>query len=231
MTIGLDIKEVLREVGNTITIIRDSGNITGEYTMFQSNAQVTKPFIREFFLEGWLSYDTESVVGDIIEYDVMGDRYILMNKSPKMLENVIYQYDGVFYKTNESCDIFRPVEDEDYPDDYHRGTIWNLIKASADVLITSPLYGSDLDSDSPIGMLGIEMHEMYVPTSIGVQALDRVRVSTHEYYEVKTVKPRRYDGVDVVELSQDTRDMNSTTTTSTSTSSTSSSSSTTTTTA
>ena len=101
MTIGLDIKEVLREVGNTITIIRDSGNITGEYTMFQSNAQVTKPFIREFFLEGWLSYDTEAVVGDIVEFVVMGDRYIVMNKSPKMLENVIYQYDGVFYKTSE----------------------------------------------------------------------------------------------------------------------------------
>jgi hypothetical protein len=170
-------------------------------------------------------------VGDIIEFNVIGDRYILMNKSPKMLENEIYQYDGVFYKTNVSCDIFRPVEDADYPDDYHRDTTWTLVKASADVLITSPLYGSDLDADSPIGMLGIEMHEMYVPTSIGVQPLDRIRISTHEYYEVRTVKPRRYDGVDVVELGEDTRTMNSTTTSSTTTSSTSTSSSTTTTTA
>ena len=58
MSIGLDIKEVLSEVGNTITIVRTAGNVTGEYTMYKPNAQVTKPFIREFFLEGWLSYDT-----------------------------------------------------------------------------------------------------------------------------------------------------------------------------
>jgi hypothetical protein len=229
MTIGLDIKEVLREVGNTITIIRDSGNITGEYTMFQSNAQVTKPFIREFFLEGWLSYDTEAIVGDIVEFVVMGDRYIVMNKSPKMLENVVYQYDGVFYKTNVNCSIYRPVEDEWEEGDYHRVTTWTLVKANTDVLITSPLYGSDLDKDSQIGKLGIETHEMYVPTSIGVQPLDRIFVSTHVFYEVKTVKPRRYDGVDVLEIGEDTRTMNSTTTT-TSTSTTSTSSSTTTTT-
>lgn len=147
-----------------------------------------------------------------------------MNKSPRILENSVYQYDAVLYKTNVSADILRPVEDDWEDDDYHRDTTWSMLKASVDVLITSPLYGHDLDTDSELGLLGIEVHEMYIAHSIGIEPLDRVRISTHEYYRVETVKPRRYDGVDVIELGEDTRTMHSTTTTTTTTTTTSSSS-------
>ena len=96
MSIGPDLKEVLSDVGTAYTIIRDSGNITGEFLDFETNAQVTKPFIKEFFLDAVLSYDTEAVVGDIIEFNVAGDRYLIMNKTPEMFENQVvgfFRYD------------------------------------------------------------------------------------------------------------------------------------------
>lgn len=217
MTIGIDIKEVLEEVGNTITIKRDSGDVTGEYTMYKPNAQVTKPFIREFFLEGILSYDTSAVVGDIIEFLISGDKYILMNKSPVLLENVIYQYNSVFYKTNVVADIMRPSEGDWPAGTYHRKTNWSYLKSQVDVLITTPLYGAELDVEQDLGQIELEIHEMYIPTSVGIEPLDRVRVSSSVFYKVETVKPRRYDGVDVVELSEDTRVQSTTTTTTSST--------------
>jgi hypothetical protein len=217
MAIGSDIKEVLREVGNTITIKRDSGDITGEYTMYKPNAQVTKPFIREFFLEGWLSYDTQAVVGDIVEFPTTGDRYIVMNSSPVMLENIVWRYDAVFYKTNEVADILRPSEGNWPTATYHRSTDWTYVKRQVDLLITTPLYGAELESDQQLGQIGLEIHEMYVPTSIGVEALDRIRISSNIYYQVETVKPRRYNGVDVVELGEDSREQITTTSTTTTT--------------
>ncbi len=58
MGVGADIKEVLADVGTSILIVRAARNISGEFIKYQLNAQVTKPFIREFFLDAMISYDT-----------------------------------------------------------------------------------------------------------------------------------------------------------------------------
>jgi len=70
MTIGPDIKEAIVEVGTRFVIERDSGDITGEYLNFKSNAQVTKPFIREFFLEAEFCYDTAKLANKEGLYNV-----------------------------------------------------------------------------------------------------------------------------------------------------------------
>lgn len=237
MTIGPDIAEVLQEVGIAITIEDVDGNqTTGEYSYTEPNSQVTKPFIKEFFLEGWLSYITAANVGDYIIFGVTGDRYIVMNKTPQIFENAVIKYDIILYKTNVVVDVLRPTTDESNRDaqTYQLVTTWSTIKADVNVLLTTPLYGHDLSEDEELGQLGLEVHEMYIPKDVGIQPLDRIRVTSTEYYMVSTVKPRRYSDVDVVELTEDTRPAASTTTTTTTTSSssttTTSSSSTTTTT-
>ena len=191
MSIGIDIKEVLEEVSNAITIKRDSGDITGEYTRYLPNSQVTKPFIREFFLEGILAYDTDAVVGDLVEFNVTGETYFLMNKTPAVLENLVYKYDSIFYKTNEVVDILRPSAGSRPSQSYHQSLSWSYVKRSASVLITTPLYGHELDEDEAPGSVTLEVHEMYVPTSWGVRVLDRVRLSSQVYYQVNSIKPRR----------------------------------------
>ena len=121
MTIGPDIKEVLSEVGTAFTIKRDSGDITGEYLDFTPNTQVTKPFIREFFLEVMLSYDTELVAGDIVELNVPATPFMLMNFTPDMFENEVIKYDGVIYKCNVSGELLRFSGEANWPDStYHK---------------------------------------------------------------------------------------------------------------
>jgi len=219
MSIGLDAKGVYAEVGVSFTIIRDSGNVTGGYLVFEPNSQVTKPFIQEFFLEANMSYDTAVVVGDIIQFNTTLDRYIVMNRTPILFEDEIYKYSSVLYKTNVSVDVLRPSEDRD-THSYLYETTWTMVKGSVDALLTTPLYGNSLESDEQLGLIGVELNEFYIPSSIGVVQLDRIRVAPSEYYRVETVKKRRYSAVDVMELSEDTRLMHSTTTTTTTTSST-----------
>lgn len=217
MSIGADINEAMEEIGTAITIVRDSGNITGEYVITKPNAQVTKPFIREFFLEAKLQYNSEAVAGDFIDFNVTSDRYLVMNYTPLLFENTVYWQDTVLYKTNITATIYRPTETRE---NYRTRTIWTVVKSGLKLLLTSPLYGHDLETDEQLGLLGIENHEMYIPESIGLQPLDRVWLTTGEYFRVETITKRRYENVDVVKLGEDTRVWTTTTTTTTSSSTT-----------
>ena len=216
MTIGSDIKEVLQDVGVAITILRDSGNVTGEFAFTKSNAQVTKPFIREFFLEGQVAYDTQLVVGDIIQMNTSGKVFMVMNLTPDLLENTIFRHQVVFYMCNLLVDVLRP-SDDDFDQRYRSARSWSFIARQKYCLITTPLYGHELSSDDEIGKLGIEVHEMYVPSSLGIKALDRIQISSLQYYKVEAVKPRRFEAVDVLELREDNRGSYTTTTTTTTT--------------
>jgi len=167
MTIGPDIKEAIVEVGTKFTIVRDSGNVTGEYLTSASNAQVTKPFIREFFLEGTMQYDTEAVAGDIVEFDTTGVRYLVTHITPTLFENAVIRYEVVLYKANVVVSIYRPFEVRD-AHSYAMRTGWTTIKSAVDLLLTTPLFGQSLDADAELGILGIEMHEVYAPTSYGI---------------------------------------------------------------
>lgn len=215
MTIGPDIDEAIEEVGTAFTVIRDSGNVTGEYLFFKPNQQVTKPFIREFFLEAWLVYNTSAVAGDIIEFNKTANKYIIMNLTPYLFENEIIKYDGVLYKTNVTATILRMSQFRNAQ--YHMETRWSVVKADTDLLLTTALFGHDLDSDEQIAMLGIERHEMYAPSSIGIKVHDRIKLSATEYFRVENVKKRRYQNVDVFDIGEDTRPWTTTTTTTSST--------------
>jgi len=216
MTIGPDIKEAIVEVGTKYTIVRDAGNITGNYLDYESNAQVTKPFIREFFLEAQLTYDSQAVAGDIIQFTTTLADYFIMNLTPEMFENTIISYLAVLYKTNETVTIYRPSEARD-PDTYLMKTTWTPVETNKPILITAPLFGIDLETDEQLGLIGLQVHEAFVPTNYNVQVLDRFLLSSGEYFRVDAIKKRRFEGMDVVDVSNDTRP---TTTTSTSTSST-----------
>jgi len=232
MTIGPDIEEAIKEVAVGFTILRDSGNITGEFLRSEPNAQITKPFIREFFLESIFTYNSVAEVGDIIEFNVTGDIYLVMNKTPEIFENEIILYNGILYKCNVSIDIQRPDDTKARDAQYHKKTSWSLVKAGVNALLVTPLYGVDLETDEELGLIGVKELELYISTSIGLQELDRIIVSPTEYYRIETVKKRRYSAVDICDIGEDVRPIigsSVTTTTSTTTTSTTSSTTTTTT--
>ena len=215
MTIGPDIKEALVEVGQAVVITdRLSVDNSGEFIYYKPNSQATKPFIREFFLEAWFSYDTIALGGDLVKFSVTGTRYMLMNLTPFMFENTIIRMDGVLYKCNVEAVLLRPRE---VRENYLTRTVWDVIAASMWCLLTTPLYGNQLDTGESLGQLGLEVHELYARDIFDIKVNDRVKVSSDQYYRVESIKYRRFDGVTTYELGEDNRSYTTTTTTSTTT--------------
>lgn len=203
--IGIDVKEVFEEVGTKYTILHEgNANNSGEYLVYELNRQVTKPFVREYFLEAEIPYDTDVVVGDCVIFDDER-RFLVMNKTPEQFENEVVLYSSVLYRTNIDARILRASGEQDWDANYRMIDNWETVVDSVDVLITESLYGHDIETDVELGQFGLENHEMYVPAWIGVLALDRIEWTSGEFYKVQVVKRRRYDGVDVVELAEDTR--------------------------
>jgi len=204
VAIGGDIKEVFQDVGTAYTILRNAGNVSGEYLDFSVNRQVTKPFIRAYFLEASIPYDTESIAGDILQFDTTSDKFILMNKTPELFENAVIVNECVLYKCNVSGELTRPTASRD-AQTYQSTETFNTIKSDCNALMTEQLFGHDLDTDEEIGMIGLQKHELYIPASLGVQPLDRYEGSSGEYFMVESIKKRRFDAVDICFLEEDTR--------------------------
>jgi len=203
--LGEDISEVHEEVGVSFTILRDSGNISGEYCILKKNAQVTKPFTREFFMEGKFDWNTGLVAGDVVQ--VSDDRvFIVMNKTPAMYQDEAIEQLGVLYKCNVSGELQRISGENTYDDNYNAMASFAMVKDACYGLLTESLYGHDMETDEEMALLGLENHEFYVPHSMGVQKFDRlIPVSGENALMVEAIKTRRYDSVDVVTLSLDRR--------------------------
>lgn len=202
--IGIDIKEVFEEVGNYYTIIHEGiENLSGEYLVYELNRQVTKPFVREYFLEAEMAYDTQALVGDILLFDD-GRKFLVMNVSPEMFENVDILYSSVLYRANVDANIWRS-SGEDWDANYLKSSQWTPVVLDTPILITESLYGHDLETDEELAQFGLEKHEAYAPSYLGIEPLDRIEWASGEFYKVEVIKTRRYDGMDVLELAEDTR--------------------------
>lgn len=202
MGIGLDIKEVLQDVGVKYNIL---GGTSGEYLIYESNAQVTKPFIREFFLEVWLSYDTTVKAGDVLQFVETSNSYLTMHHSPDIVENEIIKYDSVLYKCNVSGELLRPSGEGSWGTDYNKSITWETVRSSCYGLQVENLYGGGLEEKGELGELDIEKHTGYFPTSYGFQVNDRYQPRSGEYYRVENVIKYRFPAVDIVVLGEDTR--------------------------
>jgi len=203
MSISLDIKLVLQEIGTSFVIKRDSGDVAGGYLDYEMNRQVTKPFIREFFIEATFPYDTVAVAGDVIQFSD-GRRYLVMNDSPENFENEIISREVVLYMANVSGELLRPST-VDFDSNYRMTPTWQTVKSMCYATLTARLFGTDLQQDMELGQIGIQSQELYLPSSIGVQALDRYRPQSGEYYKVEQVVTRYFPSVDVCYLAEDTR--------------------------
>jgi len=207
MSIGFDIADVFTEIGTqfNIKVASVEADVTGGYLDFEMNRQVTKPFIREVFLECFFAYDTLVEAGDVIEFqDGTGRRFMVMNKTQENFENEAILYEGVLYKCNVSGELSRP-SGEVFDSNYRQTTAWESIRTEAFALLSDRLFGTDLEQDEPVGQFNIESQLLYLPHSYGVQQLDRYSPRSGEYYKVETIATRRFDQVDVCYLAEDTR--------------------------
>lgn len=198
-----DIKEMIESVGVSYTVVDGEGS--SGYLRHKLNRQVTKPFIQEFFIETLLPYDADIVVGSVVELTLFDNNYLLVNKNATAQENELIGYEGVLYKCNVSGELQRPSGEVRDPQTYRNIPTWETVKTICYGLQTESLYGHDLESDRELGSVGLEKHELYVPSSVGIKVLDRYVPFSGEFYRVETIKKRRYSGIDVAELGEDTR--------------------------
>ena len=205
MSIGQDMKEVFVEIGDPITILRTPTNITGEFVKLEINAQVTKPFIREFFIEATLAFDTQAVSGDWIQL-ADGRVLMVMNKTPKLLEGDIMQFSCVLYKCNVTGVVLRPTYTRSGP---NRETVWSVVKENVPALITEAMYGNALDVDEPVGQVSMTEHDLYIPTSVGLGVKDRFKIPDLRCFQVEVVRNFRFDRVDLATVGEDTRGQDS----------------------
>jgi hypothetical protein len=209
VSIGPDLKEVLEEVGLDIIIERYDGTvIEGEYLDYEINRQVTKPFIREFFLEGFVSYDTELQAGDYIVLAADGRRFLVMNLTPELFENEVIKYDCVLYKCNEQITIQRKGGPGGFNANYQRNESWQDVATDVWILLTERFYGASLTSAGALNeLMEFEMSsdQIYLPAGFDIQTNDRIIVSPEERYHVEFVEFRKFDGVVTCTVKEDQR--------------------------
>lgn len=201
--IGEDIKEVLEEIGTPFTIV---GKDSDEYLLFKENRQATKPFIREFFLQADLSYDTEAITGDVVILTPQSIPYIVMNKTGIELEGVVYKYSTVLYKANVSGEILHPSGEVRDLHTYQKRTAFDLVTSGEYALLTeAPYTGADLE-EGAYGQVSVKNKVMYIPQSSGIEVNDRFQPSSGEFYKVITISTRMFGaGIVFCELEEDTR--------------------------
>lgn len=208
MSVGVDIKEALEEVGVAYTILRDSGDVEGEYGLLEASSQTTKPLTLEHFRKSMIPYDTELATGDVVTFDVIDETFLATNMIPELFENAVAHYDAVFYKCNiNSGELMRPSGEtwDDPLDQYHKETEWETIKTGINAMQVAALYGSGLEAEEEIALLGLNKNEVLIQHSIGAQVLDRWQPASGEYYQVSVIETRRYPNIDVLIIEEDHR--------------------------
>jgi hypothetical protein len=205
MSIGPDIKEAIWDVGVFYDILLPVTLPDQEKLVYKGNAQATKPFIREFFLEATLSYDTLVIPGAVIKISTSAVPYIIMNKTPSLFEDAVIENKVVLYKCNVSGELARISGEVGWNPSYKKTPVFEVIRASAYALQTEILAGSGIRTEQEIGAISTDRQDLYVPTYYDIKELDRYTPVSGENYMVKAVKKRLYDNVDVCELVPDRR--------------------------
>ena len=204
MSFGPDITETLQEIGTAFTIVRVAGNVTGEYLYFKTNRQVTKPFVREFFLEATFQHDSVAESGDIIEFTSDTRRFMIAVMTPRNFENENFDQQCTILKCNVSGELLR-FSGEGWNADYRKEFTWQSIKAPCYALLTEELFGQFLDQESPPGQMLNKGMLLLLPSSVGIQPLDRYVPISGEKYKVEEVERYVYAGVDIAHVEIDER--------------------------
>jgi hypothetical protein len=204
MSVGGDIKEALEEIASSIIILRDAGDITGEYCDISINEQATKPFIISFFKKATFQYDTQVVSGDIVNFETTGDYYLTTTVNSEEFENEIITKQGVLYLCNTSGELSRPSGEVWNSQTYHKEQAYEAIRSNCYSLLVNPEFRNQLNEEEA-AMISVEDNELFLPSSIGIAVNDRYEPYSGEYYKIEVVNKYRYQGVDVCRIVEDTR--------------------------
>lgn len=204
MSVGSDLKKAFQKVGVSYTIKRDTGNFSGEYLIYDIPVGSRSPFDREVMLDASLSYDTIVVEGDVLELKD-GRRVLVANKTPDQFQDATVVYETSLLKCNiTSGELFRSSGEVWSDQTYHKETVWEPIQTGVNAVLIE-VSGNQLSDSEELGLLSISRLELYIPSGENIKVLDRFQARSGEYFKVDVVKKSMFPAINVVQLSQDTR--------------------------
>ena len=200
-----DLASVFVEIGTLVEIVGSSPPVQ-EYIDVEYNVQVSNPFIREHFIEGTLKASTAIQPGSILDFVGKNMKYLVVNYSPELFEDLPVIISATLYKCNTIAVVKRQSGTVRDPVTRQMVPAWTTITTSA-IPLTASLQGnpSDLNDYQPFLQYSLKEKTAYFPEAIAPKVLDRITLPSGENYKVSNVEFYRFNGVVVCSLEEDTR--------------------------
>jgi hypothetical protein len=200
---GSDVSDIIDDIGIPFTIF---GTTATEKCITKINSQISKPFIREFFLEITTAYNTAVVPGNIIVFDAPDGRYYLITANAfNKLGNEVMTTEIVGYKCNSFGELQRNNEIGWNAQTYQHTNAWTTILDPCPALLSEVQFGAMSEiHDEDIGEIFTQELKLYLPHSIGIETNDRYIVDGVNW-QIGRIETHRFSGCDVCNVEVDSR--------------------------
>lgn len=189
-------EKFLNSHGQTITIQRNP-TVTTKASLKRSTKAVRDPGIRDSSWEGLALPDSNLVSGEI--FSVGTDKYLVQSANLDVASGAIAFF---AVKVNSTLTPLRRTEELD--DEYNLVVTWKWTPASTTIDAFGQVVTYALRQYDP-GLLESSRYIFYLPSSYGVQVLDRL-VLNGENLMVNAIDPLMLEGVVRVQAGTDTRE-------------------------
>lgn len=189
-------EKFLNSHGQTITIQRNP-TVTTKASLKRSTRAVRDPGIRDSSWEGLVLPDSNLVSGEI--FSVGTDKYLVQSANLDVASGAIAFFAA---KVNSTLTPLRRTEELD--DEYNLVVTWKWTPASTTIDAFGQVVTYALRQYDP-GLLESSRYIFYLPSSYGVQVLDRL-VLNGENLMVNAIDPLMLEGVVRVQAGTDTRE-------------------------
>ena len=200
---GADVSDIINDIGINFAIF---GTSTIEKCIIKINSQVSKPFIREFFLEITAAYNTAVVPGNIIILGPPDNRYYLITANAfKRLGNEAMTVELVGYKLNSFGILQRNTGTGWNVQTYKHTNNWTTILDPCPALLSEVQFGAMSQiHDEDIGQVFTQELKLYLSHSVGIKTDDRYIVDGVNW-KIGRIETHRFTGCDVCNVEEDTR--------------------------
>ena len=200
---GSDVADIIDDIGIPFTIF---GTLTTEKCITKINSQISKPFIREFFLEITALYNTAVVPGNILVFNAPDNRYYLITANAfNKLGNAVITTELVGYKCNSFGKLQRNTGTGWNAKTYKHTNSWVDVLNPCPALLSEVQFGAMSElADEDIGKILTQELKLYLPHSVGIKTNDRYIVDGVNW-KIGRIETHRFSGCDVCNVEEDTR--------------------------
>lgn len=206
--IGIDIKDVLEELGTSLTIYKWPGPTTIlESIDHEFYATHSSEFLRMFFSGVTLTYDTQVLPGDVVE--AMGYWFICTANFPSYFENEIVDYTAVFYRCNVFGTLQRYNPNAGWDANYNKLTNWSPVQTGVRAVQYENRFDQKQYIAEDVMALTMEGNLLFLPSYVSPIEGDRWipdAADVNTFFRVGAIDTLRLDNVSICTLKDDERE-------------------------